>query len=254
MQKIWSFRILAALLVAAVAQGCMVRATHYRALQERHAIATAQVEGLQAEAAAKQEDFDRMQDELGRLKTLVGDKDEKIVKLETAPRVTPELGTIWSKLRAVAADRKDVSWDAAARKLIVNVDFDLGRASVTPAGKASIKGIANVLKNVPAGYITYVDGHTDNLPVKNPRTVDKYRDNPGLAAARALAVCRVLAEGGVSRKLMIARSFGPYYPLVANADRASHARNRRVEISVVPADVAFTPTAMLVPESDVVIK
>jgi len=254
MRNVWSMKILVVLLVAVVAQGCMVRLTDYRKLQDEHALVVAHVEGLEDEVASKEDDLGRLQAENETLRAQLGDRDPKIVRLEEPPRTTPQLTAIWAKLEAVATGRKDVAWDATGHKLIVSVDFDLGRATVRPAGKASIKQIAGVLRGVPSGYVFYVDGHTDNLPVKHPTTLKKYGDNPGLAAARALAVMRVLREGGVRPKLMVARSFGPYYPIVPNADKPSRAKNRRVEISVVPAGTAFSPTAMLVPESDVAVK
>ena len=106
---------------------------------------------------------------------------------------------------------------------------------------------------MPSEYVVYVDGHTDNLPVKNPKTKEKFIDNRGLAAARADAVYRVLHDGGVPSKLMISRGFGQDYPVVSNDSAASRAKNRRVEISVVPRTIAFAPTAMLAAEPDIVL-
>jgi len=109
--------------------------------------------------------------------------------------------------------------------------------------------VASALKDLSSSYRIYVDGHTDNLPIVNPETLKKYPNNWALAAARAIAASGVLREFGVSSKLMINRSFGEYYPVGTNSTDQGRQRNRRVEISVVPANTAFTPTAMLKPES-----
>lgn len=254
MKNMWLLKVAGVLLVALLVQGCMVRATDYRRLENQLAFVQAEIDGYQTSSVNSRDELEELQIQYDRVKLMLESREDQILNFESAPKATPELIAIWDRLEILARDRKDVKWDSRGRKLLVSVEFDLGSSAVRPSGKASIKQIAAVLRGMPSGYVAYIDGHTDDLPVKNPRTVAKHRDNPTLASHRALAVYRVLAEGGVPPKLMISRSFGPYYPIVSNDDERSRARNRRVEISVVPANAAFTPTAMLVPESDVVAK
>jgi len=119
--------------------------------------------------------------------------------------------------------------------LVVRVPFDLGSADVKPAGKTALASAAEVLKSVPPSYLIYIDGHTDDLPVKQPKTKEKFVDNWGLGASRALAVLRTLASQGIPDDQMIARSFGERKPLVSGRTAEARRKNRRVEISVVPA-------------------
>ena len=251
MRKIWSVKILVLLLVVVMAQGCMVRLTDYRALQERHADAVALNEGYQADTDAARAELESLQAEYAQLAAQLDDKDATITDM-SSHTASAELTSIWAELKALAAGRYDMTWSPTDHKLLVSVEFDLGRAAVKPSGKSAVKQIAGVIKGMPLGYVVYVDGHTDNLPVKNPKTREKFIDNRGLAAARADAVYRVLRDGGVPSKLMISRGFGQDYPAVPNDSAASRARNRRVEISVVPRAMAFAPTAMMAADPDIV--
>jgi len=249
MRKImWSVKVFGVLVLAVLAQGCMVRATDYQALQNKLAMTEATIDDVRASEAAKQAELEKLRAEYDQLKLQVDQKDAQIAELRNAPKATPELEAIWDRLEALAGARKDMTWDPTARKLLVSVEFDLGKAAVKPEGKNAIKQIAGVLKSMPPGFVAYIDGHTDNLPVIRPETVAKYIDNRGLAAARALAVYRVLEEGGVPPKLMITRGFGEYYPVDSNDSPEGRARNRRVEISVIPDVAAFTPSAVLTAE------
>jgi chemotaxis protein MotB len=254
MRKVWSVEILVVLLVAALMQGCMVRAIDYRALENKLAVTEASIDEYRDQAAQSRAELETLRTDYDLMKEQLDDKDGRVAELENAPRATPELTRIWESLEALARARKDMDWDPATRKLLVSVEFDLGSAAIKPSGKGAIKQIASIINGMPSGHIAYIDGHTDNLPVKNPRTIEKFGDNPGLAVARALAVYRVLEEGGVPPISMITRGFGEYHPVVQNTNAESRARNRRVEISIVPQATAFTPTATLVPESDVATK
>ena len=253
MLKMWSVKVIGVLLVAVLAQGCMVRATDYQALQNKLAMTEATIDDVRASESAKQAELDQMRAEYDQLKQQFADKDARISELQK-PKEMPELQAIWDRLEALAGSRTDMTWDAGTRKLLVSVEFDLGKAAIQPENKSAIKQIAGVLKSMPPNYMAYIDGHTDNLPVKRQETVEKYIDNRGLAAARALAVYRVLEEGGVAPKLMVARGFGEYYPIDTNSTAEGRAKNRRVEISVIPDVAAFTPTAMFTDESDLAIK
>ena len=76
-----------------------------------------------------------------------------------------------------------------------------------------------------------ISGFTDDLPMHSG---NRYQDNWGLSAQRALTVTRTLMELGLPNDRVFAAAFGPHHPAVPNMDAESRARNRRVEISTVP--------------------
>lgn len=77
-----------------------------------------------------------------------------------------------------------------------------------------------------------VSGFTDDLPIQ--RGNNRFEDNWGLSAQRALTVTRTLIDQGMPADQVFAAAFGPYQPVVPNDDNASRAQNRRVELTTVP--------------------
>ena len=105
-------------------------------------------------------------------------------------------------------------------------NFPKGSATLSREAIRRILAIRDALKGTP-GTI-HVSGHTDDTPVRVG-----YASNWSLSAARAVSVVHQLLKGGVLDKgRLVAQGFGDTHPLVANTDRKSKAKNRRVEISV----------------------
>lgn len=87
-------------------------------------------------------------------------------------------------------------------------------------------------------------GFTDSDHVVKPATVEhlkrlgKPATNLGLSEARAEAVAAVLKAGGVEGKRMTTRGEGEANPVAENSTPAGKAKNRRVEIYLVPTTEA----------------
>ena len=77
-----------------------------------------------------------------------------------------------------------------------------------------------------------VGGFTDDLPIRGDER--RFLDNWELSAERALTVVRALSRYGLPPDRLFAAGFGQHHPSAPNADEASRARNRRVEIAPVP--------------------
>jgi chemotaxis protein MotB len=110
-----------------------------------------------------------------------------------------------------------------------DVLFDPGSATVKPAGLATLKQVAIVLKGVPDRHFQ-VAGHTDNVPISTAR----YASNWELSTARAVDVVRVLVEQGLRPAVLSAAGYGEFAPLFSNDVAEARAKNRRVEITVQP--------------------
>lgn len=105
--------------------------------------------------------------------------------------------------------------------------FNAGDAALLPESFGVLSRVASVLAQVPNGNIL-VEGHTDSTPIANAR----YASNWELSSARAGAVVRYLVERGVEPHRLAAIGRADNFPLVAGADPASRALNRRVTIVV----------------------
>lgn len=103
--------------------------------------------------------------------------------------------------------------------------FEVGSATLSEPGKASLTRLATVLQEYRSTQIA-VHGHTDDSgpPAGNQR----------LSEQRALAIARFLQAQGVAPARLLAIGHGAGRPLVANSDERSRERNRRVELEIHP--------------------
>jgi chemotaxis protein MotB len=111
-----------------------------------------------------------------------------------------------------------------------DVLFDSGQAAVKPDGQRALGQVGGVLKTL-TGRKFQVAGHTDNVPIDRA----KFASNWELSTARAVAVVRFLVSQGVPAEGLSAAGYGEFAPLVANDTNEHKAKNRRIEITLVPA-------------------
>ena len=79
-------------------------------------------------------------------------------------------------------------------------------------------------------------GHTDNKPIKRQQTRAEHKTNWHLSAHRAISVMNLLSEQQVRLTRMGVMGYGEYHPLADNATTEGKAKNRRVEIYLVPRE------------------
>src|SRR5919201_710871 len=123
-------------------------------------------------------------------------------------------------------------------KLTVNmveaILFDSGRAEVKPEGLIVLGKVIEILKTVNDKAIR-IEGHTDNKPIVGPLT-QRYPTNWELSAARAINVARYLQKQGIEPGSLSSAAFGEFKPVADNSTLEGRAKNRRIEIVLVPKD------------------
>lgn len=123
-------------------------------------------------------------------------------------------------------------------KLTVNmlnaILFDSGKAEVKPEGLAVLLKVIDILKNVKDKAIR-IEGHTDNVQIVGALAA-KYPTNWELSAARAINVTRYLQSQGIDPAILGAVAYGEYHPVAPNDTEEGKAKNRRIEIILVPKD------------------
>ena len=110
-----------------------------------------------------------------------------------------------------------------------DVLFDSGRASINENGKTVLQQLAAVLKDLDDREFL-VAGHTDDVPISSAR----FQDNWELSTARSTNVVRYLAEEGVSPETLAAAGYSKYDPIASNKSKKGRAKNRRIEIILMP--------------------
>ena len=110
-----------------------------------------------------------------------------------------------------------------------DVLFDSAKTELKPAGRAALVEVAKVLAAMPERRFQ-VAGHTDNVKIRSPR----FASNWELSTARAVEVVRLLIENGMKPDTLSAAGYGEFAPVAPNDTPEGKAKNRRIEITLVP--------------------
>jgi chemotaxis protein MotB len=123
-------------------------------------------------------------------------------------------------------------------KLTVNmVDsilFDSGKAEVKRGGREILGKVISILKDVNDKSIR-IEGHTDNMQISRA-LAQRYPTNWELSAARAINVARHLQGQGIDPGQLSAVAYGEWKPVGDNDTEEGKAKNRRIEIILVPKE------------------
>jgi chemotaxis protein MotB len=125
--------------------------------------------------------------------------------------------------------------DKLSVNMVEKILFDSGSAEIKKDGKKVIDRVAEILAKVMDKQIR-VEGYTDNVPI-SPRLAVKFPTNWELSAARATTVARYLQDKGIDPRLLSAAGYSEYRPVALNDTDEGKARNRRIEISLIPKEV-----------------
>jgi chemotaxis protein MotB len=117
-------------------------------------------------------------------------------------------------------------------KLAQEVLFPSGSAVLSGEGRDVIAKVAKRLNETP--HRVEVQGHTDDVAISG-KLAQQYPTNWELAGARAAGVVRVLQQNGVPAARLVAASYGEARPVESNATPEGRARNRRIEIRLIPS-------------------
>ena len=110
--------------------------------------------------------------------------------------------------------------------------FDSGKADIKKEGKEALKKVAGVLKDVKDQDVI-IAGYTDNIKI-SASLAKKFATNWELSAARAISVVKLLQADGVDPALLCASGFSEYRPVADNTTPEGRAKNRRMEIILMP--------------------
>ncbi len=187
-------------------------------------------ESLKGRNAQLLADLSHYQEQLKALGGETGEAEERTRRVKAAYE------KLLAELRSEIESKEAVIQQTRERMTVTMVDrvlFESGRAVITPGGRQRLKKLADGLSDVSDGRIQ-VAGHTDDVPIA-PEYRYKYPSNWELSAARAASVARFLiAEGGVPPEHIEIAGHSYFKPVAGNETDEGRARNRRVEIAIVP--------------------
>lgn len=258
------------LLIVASAGGCVTRSSYdalddrYEKLEAERAALSSQVErlsierqSLEAQYIEAQESFENEREARSSLESSLRKverkatrldetlDEERLARMEAAAALAKreaELAKIQSTYDDLVSDLESevkagqIEIERLREGLRLNVSdevlFASGSAELDDRGRAVLVKVAGQLTSL--GDTIQVRGHTDDRPIRGALT-QRFPTNWELAAARAARVVRLLEEKGVASTRLAAVSLGPNAPVAPNDSAANRARNRRIEILLVPS-------------------
>ncbi len=188
------------------------------------------VDNLQSENDGLEEKFHTAQSVLEK----IADRPIGAVRLG-AGRLPAELDAALSRL--AAQDPSIVVYDSenGMLKWSANLVFALGSDVVRESATGMLRRFGEIIGSpVASDFDLVVVGHTDNIPIRKAETLEKHSTNRHLAVHRAIAVASLLQNYGVDPSRVGVMGYGEYRPVAPNDDEASRAKNRRVEMYIVP--------------------
>ncbi|WP_297810143.1 flagellar motor protein MotB [uncultured Helicobacter sp.] len=96
-----------------------------------------------------------------------------------------------------------------------------------------LKRLALILQKMPSNLHADIIGYTDNSPII---PTEKYKDDIGLSALRALNVSKILIENKVNPRKLTSLGNGASNFILPNTNEENRAKNRRVEFRFYPDD------------------
>lgn len=164
------------------------------------------------------------------------EKDLKISRLQDAltKKDSVTLALVTSLKREVGINDPDININVEKGVVMIsiadNLLFKSGSYNVTDKAKGVLAKVAKVINSKP-DFECMVEGHTDNVPIKNAVLLDNW----DLSVKRATSIVRVLHKDlGVDPKQLIPAGRSYYIPLVDNDTPANRAKNRRTRIIIMP--------------------
>lgn len=153
-------------------------------------------------------------------------------------RLPAELDAALKAFAAEHAGSVDYNPGQGTLKWTSDLLFALGSDIVRDSAAGSLRSFSEIMRS-PVGrqFEVVVVGHTDDIPVNRPETRQKHPSNEHLAVHRSIAVKQHLVSAGMSPSRVGVMGYGPYKPVAPNDAEGNRAKNRRVEVYVVPSGV-----------------
>ena len=114
--------------------------------------------------------------------------------------------------------------------IVNDVFFDSGSAEVKSDGREVAEDVSSLLHTEPPHQIV-ISGHADDVPIGT----SEFASNWELSVKRALNFMSLVLENDeLDPTLFSAKGYGEYKPLVPNTSDENRAKNRRVEVLILP--------------------
>ena len=182
-------------------------------------------------AKLSQEKLETIKDKDRTIIELVKEKEKAIAQLKgTYDNLVSELNEEIKKGEIEVIQLKDKLTLSMVEKIL----FDSGSAAIKQNGKDVLARVADILGSIHDKQIR-IEGHTDNVQI-GPVLAKKFPTNWELSTTRSTTVVRYLQQQGVDPIFLSAAGYSEYSPVDTNETEEGKARNRRIEIVLIPLE------------------
>lgn len=158
-------------------------------------------------------------------------------KVQTTAQEKTALNDIGEKINQYIAENGltgQLKTSLTSEGLLVTINdsvlFDSGSAEVRKEDIAIAKEISDLLVMDPPHNVI-ISGYTDNVPIQN----SKFSSNWELSVMRAVNFMKIILENDqLDPSKFSAKGFGEYQPIASNDTKEGRAKNRRVEVLIMP--------------------
>jgi len=195
----------------------------------------------QGDSAEAQKQLEKLRQQRDKLREALAQAKERLRQAQQGPEDIPQ--QLDTALRELAQQNDELTYqpDQGMVKFESDITFDLGSAEVDDSARQTIQQLAGVLtSNAASDYGIRIVGHTDDVPIESPSTLEKHPTNWHLSVHRAIAIEKILEDSGVTPQRMGVAGYGPYQPIVENDPQQGARENRRVELYLVEHSIGAT--------------
>jgi chemotaxis protein MotB len=191
-------------------------------------------QGTGVEVDALRQKIAALEGDLTKKEDLIKAMQAKLMGLTPLPA---ELNTALEDLAKQHSDMIEFDPNHGLVKFKSDLLFEKGSDQLATAAAEAIKALCGILNTEQAKeFHIIVAGHTDDIPIRKAQTQMQHPSNWYLSSHRAISVLNSLQTCGVAPERLSTRGFGEYRPIAPNApNKGGNAKNRRVEIYIVPA-------------------
>jgi len=210
--------------------------------EEVEALAAARDEVLADNAALRAQlrgagsDVDALLEEKSSMSEMLEEANRALDAARERQKEADERDAIYNRLR----ERLQSMIDAGKLNVRIvrgRMVIDLKQDILFPSGSATLSVIGNeTLAEVADALSEFTDrnfqveGHTDDVPIKN----DRFPSNWELSTARAVSVAKLFVDRGIKPENLSAAGYSEFQPRADNASAEGRSLNRRIEVVMLP--------------------
>ena len=174
-----------------------------------------------------------LEQDLAKKNELLASMQQKLLYGTALP---VELSTMLEDFAKTHSDIVEFDANTGIVKFKSDLLFDKGSANVAATAVDAVKSLCGIINSEEGKkFDIIIAGHTDDIPIRKADTKAEHPTNWHLSAHRGISVLNVMTANQVDSKRVSVRAFGEYRPIEPNAaNNGGNAKNRRVEIYIVP--------------------